>query len=77
MTPTLADVTGLATRTEHLFANKVYMDNFFSCNGLPLIVVVLSDQMEKEHLPIFERHSRLKRGDMETRVKGDLIATAW
>jgi hypothetical protein len=83
MTATHATVTGLTGRIENL-GHKLYMDSFFSSPELfddlytkAIIAVVLSKQNRRGMPTDFQKTLKLTRGDIKTRVRGDLTAVVW
>jgi len=83
MTGTHANVTGLAARTEHV-GHKLYMDNFFS---FPVLVDDLHTKTinccgtvrpNRKGMPRnFGHKMKMKRGDLQIKVKGNLTAIVW
>jgi hypothetical protein len=83
MTATYATVTGLTTRIEN-FGHKLYMDNFFPSPDLfdnlhtKAINCCGTVRPNRKGMPRdFGTKLRLKRGDLKTRVRGDLTSIVW
>jgi hypothetical protein len=83
MTATHENVTGLTARIEYL-GHKLYIDNFFSSPALfdSLYTKAINccgtvRPNRKGMLNNFEHKMKLKKGDLKTKVKGNLTAIVW
>ena len=83
MTATHANVTGLAARIEHV-GQKLYMNSFFSSPALvddlhtKTINYCGTVRPNRKGMPEdFGHKMRMKRGDLQIKVKGNLIAIVW